>query len=154
MRVYSHEFRMQVVRRIRNGEKVPALSRELGVHRKVLYEWMRRVDEGGESNLRKQGRPPKSEIVGRAASTARQVAELERTVARQQLAIEFLEICLNANRDVTPPDKEDWRHCIFRAVEEMTQRQGGLSVETMCKLARVPRNAYYRYLRTRETSRC
>jgi hypothetical protein len=27
------------------------------------------------------------------------------------------------------------------------QRQGGLSVESMCDLARVPRSGYYRYLR-------
>jgi hypothetical protein len=28
------------------------------------------------------------------------------------------------------------------------QRQGGLSVETMCELAQVARSGYYRYLRT------
>lgn len=31
----------------------------------------------------------------------------------------------------------------------MMQRQGGLSVEMMCDLARVARSGYYRYLRVR-----
>ncbi len=30
----------------------------------------------------------------------------------------------------------------------MMQRQGGLSVETMCELAGVARSSFYRYLRT------
>jgi transposase-like protein len=55
MRVYSSEFRMQVVRRILHGEKIAALSQELGIHRKVLYEWVQRVSEGGESNWRRRG---------------------------------------------------------------------------------------------------
>jgi hypothetical protein len=31
----------------------------------------------------------------------------------------------------------------------MMQRQGGLSVETMCEVAGVARSGYYRYLRAR-----
>ena len=90
MRVYSRELRMQVVRRILEGEKVPALSKELGIHRKLLYEWMRRVNEGGESNLRERGRPRKVETSGAAANSApREIAELERMVAHQQLALQF-----------------------------------------------------------------
>ena len=147
---------MQAVRRMLNGEKVPALSRELGIHRKVLYEWMRRVNEGGEFNLRKRGRPRKGDAIGRNDSgTGRipqQIAELERTVARQQLVIEFLEICLAASRDVAPREKDAWRDCIFRAIRAMIQRQSGLSVDAMCELARVPRSGYYRYLRIREAA--
>jgi transposase-like protein len=91
MRVYSRELRMQVVRRILEGEKVPALSKELGIHRKLLYEWMRRVNEGGESNLRERGRPRKVETTtgATANSPPREIAELERMVAHQQLALEF-----------------------------------------------------------------
>src|SRR3954447_22441726 len=86
----SPEFRMRVVRRILDGEKVPALSEELGIHRKLLYEWMRRVNEGGESNLRERGRPRKVEAAeGTSHSPPRQIAELERMVAHQKLALEF-----------------------------------------------------------------
>jgi transposase-like protein len=95
MRVYSREFRMQVVRRILAGEKVPALSEELGIHRKLLYEWKRRVKEGGESNLRARGRPRKDDTIGRASGRAsRQIVELERTAARQQLVIDFFKHAL------------------------------------------------------------
>jgi transposase len=90
MRVYSREFRMQAVQRILKGEKVAALSLELGIHRKLLYEWMRRVNDGGESNLRQRGRPRKVDTVtGSADSVRRQITELERMVAHQQLIIEF-----------------------------------------------------------------
>jgi transposase len=90
MRVYSREFRMQVVRRILAGEKVPKLASELGIHRKLLYEWMRRVNEGGESNLRDPGRPRKaSRVVEATGSAPPQIAELERSVANQQLIIQF-----------------------------------------------------------------
>ena len=157
MRFYSHDFRVHVVRRILDGEAVAALSKELDIHPKVLYEWKKRVNEGGESNLRKRGRPRKSDAIGRdargAGSIPRQVAELERTVARQQLVIEFLEICLAASRDMAPREKDAWRDCIFRAIKAMIQRQSGLSVDTMCELARVPRSGYYRYLRKREAAR-
>jgi transposase-like protein len=90
MRIYSREFRMQVVRRILDGEKVPALSQELGIHRKLLYEWMRRVNEGGESNLRERGRPRKTDLGNKALDHApKRIAELERAITHQQLIIEF-----------------------------------------------------------------
>jgi transposase len=95
MRDYSREFRMEVVRRIQSGEKIAALSRELGIRRKVLYEWLRRVNEGGESSLRDRGRPRKSGIAVSFPRDYRQrVAELERTVERQQLVIEFFRFAL------------------------------------------------------------
>jgi len=148
MRSYSREFRLQVVRRILDGEKVPALSQELGIHRKLLYEWMRRVSEGGESNLRERGRPRKVGTAGGTSDSAPlQIANLERRVAHQQLAIEFLQRCLGAARKVAPQLERDCRDGIFRTIEAMMQREIELSVETMCKLARVARSGYYRYLR-------
>jgi len=103
MRTYSREFRMEIVRRIREGEKVPALSKELGIHRKLLYEWTRRVNEGGEANLRQRGRPRKIDAMSAgAASVARQIAELERTVAHQQLIIEFFRHALQRVDELRP----------------------------------------------------
>ncbi len=145
MRSYSREFRLQVVRRILNGEKVPALSKELGIHRKLLYEWTRRVNEGGESNLRERGRPRKADAAFTTASSPRRLAELERTVAHQKLVIEFFQTCLASGRKAAR-DPGDWRQCIFQAIEAMLQRRGGLSVEAMCELAQVARSGYYRYV--------
>ena len=96
-RVYSREFRAEVVRRIGNGESVSALAAELGISRKLLYEWKQRVSEGGEANLRVRGRPKKSEqprSSEMAGNDARRIAELERLVGRQQLAIDFFKQAL------------------------------------------------------------
>ena len=153
MRVYSRDFRVQAVRRILAGETILALSKELGINPKVLYEWKRRVKEGGESNLRKRGRPRNNEMPAGPDRIPRQMAELGQTIARQRLVIEFLEICLAASRDVAQLERDAWSDCIFRSIEAMTQGQSGLSVERMCQIARVPRSGYYRYLRRREMSR-
>jgi len=153
MRVYSREFRLQVVRRIVNGEKVPVLSKELGIHRKLLYEWMRRVNEGGEANLRERGRPRKTDPMRGPLDTApRQIAELERTVAQQQLVIEFFRHVFQ-QFEKSRHKKIDWRDSVFQAIEAMIQRQSGLSVELMCELGRVARSGYYRYLRSRTAAR-
>src|SRR5262252_9460707 len=112
MRVYSREFRMQVVRRILNGEKVAALSEELGIHRKLLYEWMHRVHAGGESNLRERGRPKKSEK--EAEGPPGEIPGLERKLAHQRRVIQFLETVLGRIQGTSPHQKLDYREAIFR----------------------------------------
>lgn len=98
MRVYSTEFRLEVVHRVLNGEKVGDLALELGIHRKLIYEWVRRVTDGGEANLRSRGRPRKVEALpdesqpGLTVTTT--AAELERMVGRQQMIIEFFKLAL------------------------------------------------------------
>jgi transposase len=118
MRTYSRQFRMEVVRRIAAGEKVPALSRELGIHRKLLYEWMRRVNEGGESNLRERGRPRKIEASHEAGGGGpEQIAQLERAVAHQQLIIEF------------------FRHALQR-IEELRHRRNAIGATASSRPSR------------------
>jgi transposase-like protein len=151
MRIYSREFRMQIVQRILNGEKVPPLSQELGIHRKLLYEWLRLVREGGESNLRERGRPRKSDIARAALASPRPPAELERLLAHQQLVIEFYRQILE-QLERRSLGKREWRAAVFQAIEAMMQRRNGLSVEAMCDLAGVARSGYYRYLRSRRSS--
>jgi transposase-like protein len=156
MRIYSREFRMQVVQRILNGEKVPPLSQELGIHRKLLYEWLRQVRAGGESNLRERGRPRKSDNAPAAHGSPRPLADLERTLAHQQLVIEFYRQVLQQVERLSL-GKREWRAAVFQAgvfqtIEGMMQRRSGLSVEAMCELARVARSGYYRYMRSRGNS--
>jgi hypothetical protein len=70
------------------GESPSALQRELGVKRKSLYEWKKRVEDGGPQNLRDGGRPgpmPGSVIVDRAKSDQRRIAELERLVNHKRV---------------------------------------------------------------------
>lgn len=149
MRVYSREFRIQAVRRILDGEKVSALSEELKIHRKLLYEWLRRVNEGGESNLRERGRPRKDATAGGpGGSVPREVIALERTVAQQRLVIEFLGLGLQ-RLETRIQKKRDWREGIFETMEAMLQRQSGLTVERMCDVTGMARSGYYRYRRSR-----
>ena len=86
-RVFSREFKLEAVRRMQAGESPSALSRELDVRRKLLYEWKQRVEEGGAENLRSRGRPTRTQGPVRqppAAGEQRRIAELERLVGKQQ----------------------------------------------------------------------
>ncbi|MFN7932906.1 MAG: helix-turn-helix domain-containing protein [Bryobacteraceae bacterium] len=140
-RVYTREFRMEVVRRILAGESVPRLSQELGIHRKLLYQWLRQVNEGGEANLRPRGRPRKGSEAEQAESR-----QLGRTMARQQLMIDFL---LLVSREVQGGNYSAWREAVYRAIEATLAEKRGLSVELMCELMGIARCSYYRHLRKR-----
>lgn len=97
-----------------SGENVAALSRELRVRRKLLYEWRDAFRAGGPEALRGQGRPRKGSVVLGARSSLspglrkggpggggsiapedelavarRRIAELERKVGQQALEADF-----------------------------------------------------------------
>jgi transposase-like protein len=113
-RTFSREFKVAAVARIENGEKISALSRELKVGRKLLYEWHAALRAGGLEALRGRGRPRKGTVVVGARSLAslvrrkapsggdasmaaedelaasrRRIAELERKVGQQALEADF-----------------------------------------------------------------
>ena len=88
------------------GGNVSTLARELGVRRKLLYEWRDAWRAGGEDALRPPGRPRKGVAVvgakgsGRGspapagpeaelAAARRRIAELERKVGQQALEADF-----------------------------------------------------------------
>jgi transposase-like protein len=96
-RDFSREFKLGAVTRMLSGESPSALVRELGVRRKLLYEWKKRVEEGGEQNLRSRGRPSRAAggvVEAAARSEQRRIAELERLVGKQQALIDFFERAL------------------------------------------------------------
>jgi transposase len=99
-REFSREFKVAAVRRILAGESVAALSRELEVRRKLLYEWKQRMEEGGEANLHaRAGRPPKTageRQQQREAGETHRLATLERLVGKQQALIDFFGRALQA----------------------------------------------------------
>jgi transposase-like protein len=97
-----------------SGEKVSALSRELQVGRKLLYEWRAALRAGGLEALRGRGRPRKGAvIIGARTLTSRvlrkaepdgegsialadelavargRIADLERKVGQQALEADF-----------------------------------------------------------------
>ena len=59
MRVFSTAFKANVVRRLEAGEALASISKELGVARKLLYEWRSAWRRLGVAGLnRKRGRKP------------------------------------------------------------------------------------------------
>ena len=103
----SREFKLAALARMAAGENVSALSRELGVRRKLLYQWRDTVRRGGAEALRGVGRPRSGEQAAVAAARPRlpvparvavpdelararqQIAELERKIGQQALELDF-----------------------------------------------------------------
>jgi transposase-like protein len=106
-RRHERAFKVAALERMAAGANVSALGRELGVRRKLLYQWRDTVRRGGVEALRGVGRPPASERVaatvereqvtapvGVAAPDAlaraqAQIAALERKIGQQALELDF-----------------------------------------------------------------
>jgi len=102
-RVFSREFKLAALSRMEGGVNVSALSRELNVRRKLLYEWRDAFRAGGPEALRGPGRPRTGSVVVGAksvgcsgagpgdelAAARRRIAELERKVGQQALEADF-----------------------------------------------------------------
>jgi len=95
-RGFTTEFKERAVLRLEAGASASALAKELGVRRKLLYEWLSAYREHGIAGLnRKRGPKPgklrvKREPAGDALSQAQaRIAELERLVGRQQVDLDF-----------------------------------------------------------------
>ena len=106
-RRFDRAFKVAALERMAAGANVSALSRELGVPRKLLYQWRDTVRRGGVEALRGVGRPGASERL--AASVARprlavppkvagpdelarareRIAALERKIGQQALELDF-----------------------------------------------------------------
>jgi transposase len=92
-RKFSTEFKLEAVRRMAEATSIVGLAEELGVRRKLLYQWRDRLQAEGNAGLeRRVGRPPGSrpQKISRpvASATELRIAELER---RKQLEVDFLE---------------------------------------------------------------
>jgi transposase len=92
---YSVDFKQEAVSRMAGAATIVGLAKQLGVRRKLLYEWRDRLEAEGRSGLeRRRGRPrgSKSEEVPPPAASASElrIAELERLLGRKQLEVDFL----------------------------------------------------------------
>jgi transposase-like protein len=115
-RRFSREFKLSALARMEAGANVSALSRELSVPRKCLYQWRERFRLGGPVALRSRGRPTKVEVAAmrggdvpaellslpmppRAGTDAlaqaqARIAELERKIGQQELDLDFFQQAL------------------------------------------------------------
>ncbi len=98
-RKLSRELKLLALSRMEAGENVSALSRELKVRRKLLYEWRDAFRAEGPEALRGPGRPRKGSVLVEAKSAAgscdelgaadQRIGELERKVGQQALEADF-----------------------------------------------------------------
>ena len=95
-RYFTTPFKERAVLRLEAGASASALAAELGVPRKLLYDWRHAYRQQGIAGLnRKRGRKPgmlpmKTEVRGDALSLAQaRIAELERLVGQQQVDLDF-----------------------------------------------------------------
>ena len=95
-RIFTTEFKESAVLRLEAGASASALATELGVRRKLLYDWRQAYREQGAAGLnRKRGPKPgrlrvRPEPADDPLSQAQaRIAELERLVGRQQVDIDF-----------------------------------------------------------------
>jgi transposase len=95
-RIYSLDFKQEVVRRMAQADTIIGLAKELGIQRKLLYQWRDKFRARGSVGLeRRKGRPPgsRSQTVSPPAPSAAdlRISELERLLGRKQLEVDFLE---------------------------------------------------------------
>ncbi|HJP21709.1 MAG TPA: helix-turn-helix domain-containing protein [Alphaproteobacteria bacterium] len=129
--VLSRDLKVSAVSRMESGENVSALARELGVRRKLLYEWRDAYRAGGAEALRPPGRPRKGTVVvgarrggalpkrragkgpGQELAQARQrIAELERKVGQQALEADFFKEALqHLEASARPSDRPGETAC-------------------------------------------
>jgi transposase-like protein len=128
-RAFSTEFKSSVIQRIEAGERLGAVAAELGIRRKLLYEWRAAYRALGAAGLNRK-RGPKAgarkaagsspghassaapSVPAGASSSARpgdelaeakaRIGELERVIGRQQVDLDFFRKALRL-MDATPP---------------------------------------------------
>ena len=102
MRVFSTTFKESAVLRLAAGERLAEVARELGIARKLLYEWRAAHRGLGVAGLnRRRGPKPMSARASPDAAPATpaplselaraqaRIAELERKIGRQAIDIDF-----------------------------------------------------------------
>lgn len=91
VRLFSTAFKEDVVRRLESGEALAAVSKELGIARKLLYEWRWAWRRHGAAGLNRR-RGPKKGLRRKMATgdpPGARIEGLERLVGRQQLDLDF-----------------------------------------------------------------
>jgi hypothetical protein len=102
-------FKLSALKRMAETDNIVALAEELGLERKLLYTWRTAYLAQGEGGLRRAGRPSgqaKADAAlaalateAAAADPARRIAELERKIGEQQLALDFFRAALRHVRE-------------------------------------------------------
>lgn len=108
-RNFTAAEKQAAVERMLGGETVAEVSRQLGVRRKLLYEWRERWQKGEPFRMR--GRPPRSANPDPATlreldKAKAQIAELQRKVGQQEMVLDFLKGALQRVTPLRRTEKE------------------------------------------------
>lgn len=107
-RSFTREFKLSALKRMAETDNIKGLAAELGIERKLLYCWRDAFAVSGEAGLRRAGRPSAADRAeaalavhqgGGAPDPAQRVAELERKIGEQQLALDFFRAALRHVRE-------------------------------------------------------
>jgi transposase len=79
---YPKEFRRLAVERLKSCDNIVALSRELGVHRRLLYKWR---DELEAAEIAEESPPQTS----RESTLRKEVHQLKRLLAEKTMEVDF-----------------------------------------------------------------
>ena len=117
-RSFTSDFKQAAVKRMEETDNIVGLCKELDIERKLLYCWRDAYKQGGEPGLMR-ARPPRAmkqveaalrraeALQAPAAATEgppagadqRRIAELERKIGEQQVALDFFHAALRHVRD-------------------------------------------------------
>jgi transposase len=111
LRVFTVEFKTQVVQRMQAGEPISGLSREVKVKRSILYRWRAAYRKDGVEGLaRPRGRPPgpsqQKRLTPPPPAGEERIRALERKVGQQALVIDFLQRACKRVKELRPTSKE------------------------------------------------
>ncbi|MGB6961976.1 MAG: IS3 family transposase [Candidatus Acidiferrum sp.] len=137
---YSRKFRSQTVERRNACESILRRSRELGIHRRLLYKWRDQLEPTeAEGELPTQN--------SRESTLRKEVSKLKRLLADKTVEMDFFRSALQKVR--ARRQQNDVTGEKASTVKSETRLQGKLSIERMCLLAQVSRAGFYRYLKGR-----
>ncbi|MGH9438146.1 MAG: transposase [Terriglobia bacterium] len=106
---YSPEFKQRAVQRMQRGEGVAAVARELGIRRKLLYEWREQGYGGGEaSQVRKAGAETEDPVSRENSALKTRVADLERLVGKQASELDFFAAALRTVEELRRKPKRSF----------------------------------------------
>jgi transposase len=121
-RRFGRDEKLAAVKRMLAGENVVALSRELKISRKMLYDWRAKYLSGGAAALRGPGQPrklveiePPPEVSAAApplpphaelTKARARIVELERKIGQQQLELDFFQQALRQVGERRRPSDE------------------------------------------------
>ena len=88
---YSQKFRCQTVERMNACESILRLSRELGIHRRLLYKWRDQLDPTeAEGELAAQN--------SRESTLRKEISKLKRLLADKTVEMDFFRSALQKVR--------------------------------------------------------